>query len=149
MSFYFCLIFKLFALFHPLALLPAWKYPSIFLNTYQAYSHACYIITYISVARKDKHLLIMKQKAKPEAAILRKASEDRWQLRASQILLITLREADSQKWNQMGVWRKQAFTDVCQREEVFQEWPSSWNRLYFQTVFELLEVFSCFPLIPL
>lgn len=87
----------------------------------------------------------MKQNAKPQAAILRKASEDRWQLRASQILLITLREADNQKWNQMGVWRKQAFTDVCQREEVFQEWPSSWsNRLYFQTVFELLEVFM-FP----
>lgn len=91
----------------------------------------------------------MKQNAKPQAAILRKASEDRWQLRASQILLITLREADNQKWNQMGVWRKQVFTDVCQREEVFQEGPSSWsNCLYFQTVFELLEVFSCFPLIP-
>lgn len=45
----------------------------------------------------EKHLLIMKQNAKPQAAILRKASEDRWQLQASQILLITLREADNQK----------------------------------------------------
>lgn len=32
MSFYFCLIFKSFTLFHPSALLPAWKYPSIFLT---------------------------------------------------------------------------------------------------------------------
>lgn len=45
----------------------------------------------------EKDLLIMKQNTKPQAAILRKASEDRWQLRASQILLITLREADNQK----------------------------------------------------
>lgn len=134
MSFYFCLIFKSFTLFHPSALLPAWKYPSIFL-THIKLTVMHVIITYISLARNEKHLLIMKQNAKQQAAILRKASEDRWQLRASQILLITLREADNQKWNQMGVWRKQAFTDVCQREEVFQEWPSSWsNRLYFQTV---------------